>query len=383
MTTVPLAWRQLTWEKSRLAAALAGIGFAVVLMLMQLGFQSALYISSLLFHSSLRAELVLLNPQYEYLDQPKSFTERRLYQALAVDGVQAVVPIYMGLAIFKNPETHAEHNILVIGFKPRQGVLDVPGLDENLDLLRQPDVVLFDSMSRPEFGPIPRMFQRDGHVTVEVARHSVEIAGLFRLGTSFGAFANLITSDVNYLRLLRRPPAGEVNLGLVQLKPGVSVEQVKADLQALLPNDVQVVTRAELIDIEKEYWAVHTPIGFVFTLGLIMGLVVGAVIVYQILYTDVSDHLREYATLKAMGYPDRYLLSVVLRQSLTLSVLGYLPGLLIAQGLYVVAKRATLLPLDLTWSRILFAYLLTAGMCATAAFLAVRKLRVADPADIF
>jgi putative ABC transport system permease protein len=114
-----------------------------------------------------------------------------------------------------------------------------------------------------------------------------------------------------------------------------------------------------------------------------MGIFVGCIIVYQILYSDISDHLPEYATLKAMGYRDRDLRNCVLQEALILSVLGFIPGLLVSQLIYSIAGAATLLPLQMTWTRVLLVYVLTAGMCGLSGIFALRKLKSADPADIF
>ena len=379
---VPLAWLQLTWQKSTLLAALAGISFAVILMLMQLGLEDSLFTSASVLHSVLRADLVVIGQQYEFLIHPKSFTERRLYQALAVPGVDSVDVLYLGQAPFKNPVNGRERRIFVIGFEPRSGVLNLPAVEQNIPRLREPDVVLFDSRSRPEFGPIPRLLRR-GSVTTEVSGRTVEIAGAFDLGASFGSDGNLITSDLNFLRLVPGQQRGLVSLGLIRLKAGENAAQVRAAVQQLLPEDVTVLTLPQFMDLEKRYWGTETPIGYVFTLGVLMGLIVGCVIVYQILYSDISDHLAEYATLKAIGYPNRYLFSVVLEEALILSVIGFVPGLLIAQLLYAVTQRATMLPLHMTLGRIVTVYLLTAGMCAVSGALAMRKLRLADPAEIF
>ena len=56
-------------------------------------------------------------------------------------------------------------------------------------------------------------------------------------------------------------------------------------------------------------------------------MLVGLVIVYQVLSTDVADHLREYATFKAMGYPHRFFLGIVFEEALILGVIGFVPGL--------------------------------------------------------
>jgi putative ABC transport system permease protein len=146
---------------------------------------------------------------------------------------------------------------------------------------------------------------------------------------------------------------------------------------------VRVFTKAGLIDYELSYWQTRTTIGFIFTLGTIMGFIVGTVIVYQILYTDVSDHLPEYATLKAMGYADTYLLTVVFQEAILLAIVGFIPSLGLGMFLYANTAKATGLPLAMTAIRALQVLLLTMLMCSISGAIAVGKLRAADPADIF
>ena len=146
---------------------------------------------------------------------------------------------------------------------------------------------------------------------------------------------------------------------------------------------MRVLTRANFIEGEKTYWKANTGIGYIFTLGVIIGFVVGAVIVYQILYTGVNDHLAEFATLKALGYTDFYLSMIVLRQALMLSIFGYIPGVLMANVLYSLTSNYAFLPMNMDPRRVVLILILTIGMCAGSALLAMRKLRQADPADIF
>jgi putative ABC transport system permease protein len=174
-----------------------------------------------------------------------------------------------------------------------------------------------------------------------------------------------------------------LTIGLIKLKPDADAAAVQKRLRQILPNDVAVLTRDELMDREATYWATHTPIGFVFRMGLIMGLIVGSVVVYQILYNDVTQHLAEYATLKALGYPDRFLFQIVLQESLILSMLGFIPGLVFSQAVYSIAHWATLLPLQIDPTRVAVVYVLTVGMCIFSGLLATRRLRSADPAEIF
>jgi putative ABC transport system permease protein len=193
-----------------------------------------------------------------------------------------------------------------------------------------------------------------------------------------------MTSDTNFKRLFNRDP-GLVDMGVLRVKPGTDIAATIAGIKKTLPepSDVRVFNREEFIEFERSYWQTGTSIGFIFTLGAVMGFIVGIVIVYQILYTDVADHLSEYATLKAMGYTDWYLLTIVFQEALILSIVGFFPGMLAATGLYAMTRSATNLPLMMTVARASTVLLMTITMCVISGAIAVRKLRAADPADMF
>lgn len=383
MRKIPLAWLQLTREKPRLMVALAGIAFADILMFMQLAFQQALFDSNVRLHSSLEGDVVLINPQSNAINFMESFSEKRLYQALAFKEVASVHPIYVGLTSWKNPYTRQLTEVQVIGANPREQIFDLPGVQQNIEQVKMPDVVLFDRGSRPDFGPVVDEFKQGKTVAAEVGGRRIEVGGIMELGASFGSDGNVLTSDLNFLRLFDERKKGLINIGLIRLKPGVDSKILAASLRKYLPEDVQVLTKQEFIDKEIEYWGKSTPIGFIFTLGTVIGFIVGTVIVYQILYSEVSDHLAEYATLKAMGYTQRYLLIVVLQEAFILAALGYVPGFAFAVLQYNLARNATLLPIVMTTSRAVLVFFLTVLMCFISGAIAVRKLQAADPADIF
>jgi len=380
---IPLSWLQLTREKTRLAVALAGIAFADILMFMQLGFRDALYYSNVRFHNSLQGDIVLINSQSSAVLAMRSFSQRRLYKALDLPAVQSVHPIYLDFTTWKNPVTGRPRSILLFGMNPENNLVNLPGVQENLDKLKLPDVILFDRSSRPEYGPITANYEQGKTVTAEVRRRRIKVAGLFTLGASFGADGNLITSDINFLRIFSNRQKGLIDIGLIRLKPGANPKIVAQELRKYLPNEVNVLTKQEFIDFERNYWASSTAIGFIFTLGTVMGFIVGTVIVYQILYTEVADHLAEYATLKAIGYTQNYLLSVILQEALLLAVLGYIPGIVFSLFMYNSAREATLLPVFMSFDRAVMVLILTILMCVISGAIAVRKLRSADPADIF
>ncbi|WP_138497711.1 ABC transporter permease DevC [Nostoc sp. PA-18-2419] len=381
---IPLSWLQLTREKTRLTVALAGIAFADILMFMQLGFRDALYYSNVRFHSSLQGDIVLINSQSSAVLAMRSFSQRRLYKALELPTVQSVHPIYLDYTTWKNPITGRPRSILIFGMNPETNLLNLPGVQENLHKLELPDVVLFDRSSRVEYGPIAANYDQGKTVTAEVRRRRMKVGGLFTLGASFGADGNLITSDINFLRIFNNRQKGLIDIGLIRLKPGANANTVAEELKKYLPKEeVNVLTKQEFIDFERNYWASSTAIGFIFTLGTIMGFIVGTVIVYQILYTEVSDHLAEYATLKAIGYTHNYLLKIILQEAFLLAVLGYLPGITFALFMYQSARNATLLPVFMSFDRAINVLILTIIMCFVSGAIAVRKLRSADPADIF
>jgi putative ABC transport system permease protein len=380
---IPLSWLQLTREKPRLVVALAGIAFADILMFMQLGFQAALYDSTTRFHQSIRADLVLISPQGRNLMNMATFPRRRLYQSMSLTGVKSADALYINVADWKNPQTRRKTGILVVGFDPDTSVFNLPGVNENLNTIKLPDAVLFDRSSRGDYKTAIAQVDQGKSVSTEVGDRQINISGLFSIGASFGADGSLITSDLNFLRIFPRRKPEQISVGLITLQPGTDPRLTADALQAKLPNDVKVLTKPEFIEFEKNYWQTNTAIGFIFTLGTMMGFIVGVIIVYQILYTDVADHMAEYATLKAMGYKNFYLLSVVFQEALILSLLGYLPGIYLSVGLYALTRNATNLPLFMATLRALQVLILTMVMCAISGAIAMRKLQSADPADIF
>ena len=379
----PLAWLLLTRQPVRLAVALAGISFAGILMFMQLGFRDALFDASVTVHKMFNTDLVLMSPRTKSSISMAGFPRRRLVQALADPAVQGISPVHWNLLLWRNPETRGTRSILALGFEPGDPLFNDPALTAKASLLTQKGRVLFDERSRDEFGPVASWFRQGRTVESEISGKRLRVAELFAVGPSFGADGNLLTSSETFLSLLPNTPPGSIELGLIRLRPGADPEAVAKRLRHNLPKDVIVYTRNGFIEMEKDYWRSSTAIGFIFTLGAGMGFVVGCVIVYQILYSDVSDHLPEYATLMAMGYKLTSLLGVVAREGFLLAVLGYLPAYGAGVLLYGVIKGATKLPVQMDPDRALVVFTMILVMCMGSAALAMRRLGDADPAEIF
>jgi putative ABC transport system permease protein len=370
-------------QPARLAVALAGISFAGILMFMQLGFRDGLFDASVTLHKLFDADLVMISPRTMSSIAMAGFPRRRLVQAMADSDVIGTSPVHWNQLLWRNPQTRTTRSILTLGFEPSDPLFLPPTLGEQVRELHQRGRVLFDSRSRAEYGPIARWMQEGRTVETEVAGKRIRVAGLVSMGPSFGADGNMLTSSETFLQLMPNTPPGSIELGLIRLRSGADATAVAARLRRDLPKDVAIYSKKGFEDFEKNYWRGSTAIGFIFTLGAGMGFVVGCVIVYQILYSDVSDHLPEYATLMAMGYPLSNLLGVVAREGIILSILGYAPAWLAGQLLYAMVRSSTGLPVHMETIRSLVVLAMIFTMCMASALLAMRKLADADPAEIF
>ncbi|NMF85946.1 ABC transporter permease DevC [Nodosilinea sp. P-1105] len=384
----PLALLNLIHDRKKFLTSLAGVSFAVLLMFLFTGFQNALYDSQTQLLEQFNGDIVIINRLKENMFVPRSFARRRLYQAQAFDGVEAAYAVYTSDARWKNPETKATRPVRVIAYNPADPVLPMAEVLAYQRQLTLPNTALIDRRARAELGP------REAGVVTELADRQIQIIGTFALGTDFAAGnGNLIMSDQNFLRYFadRGPEEDErsfatADIGVLKLAPGTDVDRLVQTLRQHLPQDVLVLPKdgpEGFIRRERTYWEENTNIGFVFSLLTAMGFVVGIILVYQILYTDVADHWSEYATLKAMGYGNGFLFGVVIQEAMILSVLGFIPGFLISALFYNLAAGVTGLLFVMTLGRIVNLYIATFMMCLISGTIAVRKVQRTDPAEVF
>lgn len=377
-----LAWRQLIYDTPKLIAAMLGVLFASVLVFMQLGFLDSLYASAASAPIKMRADLFVLHKQTEALWRPVQFERSALMRTLGHPDVRVVYPMYVSLGQFKNMDTHIQRTLMVYGYDLNGDLIDSADIRARRDDLKRQDVALFDIASRPEFGPVSEQISEGRDVT-EVNGRRIKILGTFRMGTTFAADGNVVTSDLNFHRIFPHRAFDKIDLGFVLLNPGADVRNAQAALLALMGQEVRVFDYDELVEFEKGYWENSAPMGFIFGFGVVMGLVVGMVIVYQILFTDVSNNLSQYATLKAMGYSQFYLQLVVLSSATYLALLGFAPGLGLSVVLYRLAEQEIFIPFPMSIGKVatVFTFILT--MCSLAGALAIRRLKAANPADMF
>jgi len=399
---VPLAWKNLTHDRVRFALFSSGIAFAVVLMAVQLGIMHAMLDSNTVVFSHLNADLVLINPARPSLLFRQTFSRARLDQALGVPGVASAQAIYVDHDLGHLRNTNADpklrgksRRLRVIGLDPGGRAIDLPNLDPgSWEKLRTPNTALYDRKSRPAEQPHTPGETAFGPFTpgikTELSGREITLVGGFDLGFDFGTDGTIVLNENTFARILREPyttgdPLDDVDLGVVRLKPGADVREVQKQLRQAIgrDGDVAVLTKEQAVSRERNFWWTSTPIGFAFGAGVVLGFVVGIVICYQILSSDVADHVSEYATLKAIGYPNRYLSIVVLQESFILALAGFIPGAAVSYGAYAYLTAISSMPLALTPSRAGLVLALTVVMCMASGLLAIRKVKKVDPAEVF
>jgi len=387
----PLVLLNLLHQPVRTLVALLGVAFAILLVFMQLGFYGSAETAATTLYSALDFDLVLLSSNYLNTTRPRSFPRYRIYQALEHADVASVSPLYIDWQTWRIQNSSRQRRaILVIAFSlddpvlRREHVFRTQPADECLRRLHTPDTVLMDTSTRDYFGP------RQSGIETELNHTTVEVVGQFTIGTGYGADGMVLTSDRTYARLVSSRALEQPALGLIKLKPEARdrAAAVKKDLARALytahPRDeVRIFTRHEIDERERYYWMHRTSVGVIFQMGVFVACIVGVIFVYQVIATDIADHFAQYATLRAIGYSPGYLSGVVLRQALALAVLGYVPGLLVALALYALGREKANLLMSMTWERAVGVLVLSITMCSLSGLLALRKVKAADPAELF
>ena len=373
----PLAWRNVAHGRIRSLVALGGISFVILLVFMQLGFYAAARNSATQLFDALDFDVLVLSRQYIFLAQPAGFPRSLLEQAEATTGVASTVPVWVELGDWRNAETGEPWNILVLGVEPGLRSFRDSAVNDQIAALKISDNILIDERSRPQHGRL------DVGVRSEIGGHRIRIVGRYRIGVGFVAGASAVASRETFQAVFPEASLDRINLGLVKVIPGQSPRAVAAEINRRLWPVAAAFTRADAGAAEQRYWLREKPIGVMFTSGVLVAFLVGAVVLYQVLMSEVQKRLREYATLKALGYGQGYLYRTVFQQALLFATLGYVPAFFLALGLYFLLRTRGLVPVTMEFSSAAGVALLTLLMCLGATALALRKLRTIDPADLF
>jgi putative ABC transport system permease protein len=375
----------------RLALAVAEVGFAVVLMFMQLGFRNALFDSTVKVVTDLDADLLLRNKAQYALPSRQSFDYRRLCQARGCPGVAGVYPFYIesAAAVWEPAVRGKPYPIRTLAFNLNDPVFLTPEIRAQLETLRPPGTALIDSRSKEEYKVPDSLEIRRKQQGAELANREIRLVGVFSMGTDFANDGNLVMSDANFAKYFPYRAGGEdplsaVDLAVVRVKPEAGIRTVKRELEKRFEGtEVGVYLKQDFITNEIRFWDRSTPIGYIFLTGTIMGFIVVVIVCFQIIYAEIADHMAEYATLKALGYKNGYFIGLVFQMAFYLSIIGYFPGLLISLAMYAWLAYDTGLLLEMTLSQAALVLVLTLGMCTASGCLAMWKLLAADPAELF
>lgn len=373
----PVAWLNTIQNKKRTATAVGGICFAVLLIFMQAGFLGAARMNASLAYSVLNFDLVLISRGYLTMPRSETIDRYRIIQASSVPGVQSAAGLSIEGADWRNRTTNSGASCFVFGVPTRGRIFTDDAFNNQIGLLGDSLTALVDRRARSTYGP----WSVGG--TCVVNGQTLRIVGSYDLGMGLLADGSIIVSEDTYARLYGMTAVDQLNFGLITLQPGEDPAEVARRLRAALPGDVVVSTKAEIMQREERYFVSVKPVGVMFQVGMAVAFIVGAVILYQILSSEIANRMREFATLKAMGYTERYIYGVGIAQGLLFSIMGYIPSLLLSFLLYRVLRALSGFPVYMDVGRATFVFGLVMAMCIIAAALALGKIKRADPADLF
>lgn len=381
-----LAWHNLWHKKVRSSLAVAGVAFAVVLMFMQLGFLEAVKASATVFYNALNFDLCIRSRDYLHFVDSRTFPSERLQQARGVQGVARAAPLIVINNPWRNPIERTRRIILCLGVRPADELFRDPETASAVrELERHPMALVVDTQTRREFGPRNgrRFGPADHGVPIEINGKQVEIVGHYTSGAGMASAGVAIFKEDTLREISPQLPPGRTSLGLVKLTPGSNRQQIAFALNHQLPDDVEVLDRAQLTKEELNHWVWQTNYGLIFQTGVLLALVVGVAIVYQVLASDIDSMLPEYATLKAIGYNNRYLASVIAQQALAFALLGFVAGFVISLVLYEITSHGAQIPVRMTWTNWCLVLALSVTMCGASGLAALRRVFAANPADLF
>lgn len=380
---VAIGWSQLSHGRTRMFVALCGVSVIVAMILTVLSLKDAVIESTLQVPKSLKGDVIILSARTQTILRPAPFPRRFLDRLHGIKGVASVSSVAIENAHWINPETHQEHPIRVFGLDLECDVIDLPGIDPSEPKLKMKDTIIFDASSRPKFGPVAQQFERGQRFTTEVNGRRVDVCGLTYAGVSIASDGNVFTTHANFQRLFPSVGSSRSHIGVLRLTAAEPLTEIVRQVREMLGTEARVLTREEMMEAEIAFIKINDPVDDIMGMIASVAFFVGMIIVYQILYTDVVNHLPQFATLKAIGFTGMYLLGIIIAEGVILSLLGFWPGLLMAHGLAWLAQEATLLPVTISLSNTVGVLVAAIVMCVLAASIAVRKITQADPASVF
>lgn len=380
---LPIGWLQLTHSRGRFIAAVAGVAFANLLVFMQLGIMGAMNNSTVAPYAMLEADIILSSQDGDTLTDGGHIPRARMFQALGVAGVSDATPLFVGNLPF-TLDDGSSVSLLSFGIDASKPAYTAAAIAAQVGPLSVENTVLLDEGTRGLPASVIEALKTGGRFTFETGGNTFTAIGTMDVGGGFLADGMIIMSDQTFLRAFPNRSSAAPNHIMIRTDDGVATDTVIARLNAALPLDnLRVQSMAGSAANDLAYMSTERPTGIIFGFGVFMGILVGLVIVYQVLSTDVADHLGEYATFKAMGYGHPFFLGIIFEEAIILAVFGFIPGFVASAGLYTMLVSVTGLPVEMDASRAILVFIGTLVACSLSGAIATRRLANADPADLF
>jgi putative ABC transport system permease protein len=379
---LPIGWLQLTHKRGRFFAALAGVAFANVLVFVQLGIMNSMATATLRPYEFFSADIMISAADANALAEGGNVARQWMLQAFADPDVSAGMGLFVGNAPWNRGD--GDITFTTFGVDPGQPGFLAPDIAAETALLPVHDIAIIDRLARGLPNEEAAAIRPQTPLSFETQGRTLTAVDTFAGGGGFGGDGYMFVSDQTFLSMFASRSSAAPDHILLRLRPGADVAAVAARLRALISdNSLRIRSFADAAQEDLRYQQTQRPTGVIFGFGVLIGVLVGLVIVYQVLSADVADHLREYATFKAMGYGPRFFLGIVIEEALVLGVLGFLPGLAVGTAILTVMGAVTTLPLAMTPGMAVLVLAGTVVFSVLSGAIATRRLAAADPADLF
>ena len=379
---LPIGWLQLTHNRTRFAAALAGVAFANVLVFVQLGIMNSMAYATLRPYDFFQADIMISAGDANSMADGGNVARQWLLQAMADPDVTDGMGLFLANVAWDRGEK--DISLSTFGVDPVKPGLINPDIAGDLPLLQVQDAALLDRLARGLTKDEAASIRPQTPLAFEALGRTIVAYTTFAGGGGFGGDGYMLVSDQTFLSLFPSRSSAAPDHILLTLRRGADVEAVVSRLQTLISDpSLRIRSYAQAAQADLNYQQTKRPTGIIFGFGVLIGVLVGLVIVYQVLSTDVADHLREYATFKAMGYGPGFFLGVVFEEALVLGIMGFIPGLVVGTAILTLMGKITTLPLGMTPSMAVSVFVGTVVFSALSGAIATRRLAAADPADLF
>ena len=379
---LPIGWLQLVHQRGRFAAALSGVAFANVLVFVQLGLMSSMGVSTLRPYEFFQGDILISAADANTLTDGGNVARQWMVQALADPEVADGMGLFVAMVPWDRGET--DISLTTFGIDPFRADFIAPDIAADIDVLQVRDAAILDRLARGLTREEAAAIRLQTPLSFETQGRTLTAYDTFAGGGGFGGDGYLLVSDQTFLSLFPARSSGAPDHILLRLRPGAQPDAVAARLRDLIADPtLRIRSYADAMTEELRFQQTQRPTGVIFGFGVLIGVLVGIVIVFQVLSADVADHLREYATFKAMGYGQGFFLGVVVEEAVILGVLGFIPGVIAGWGILTLMAMVTTLPLYISFGMALTVFLGTVFFSAVSGIFATRRLAAADPADLF